>query len=118
MVKKEKTIYQNERNYRDMDEKKYKIKKERKINDEIYIKERGSFGIDKPKRIVSMRKIKHDPLILKCEIEWKRRENGFKPKNREYTHEIIKKYEPLLLINYYEDHLIFPKRKDNYKHKG
>jgi hypothetical protein len=71
----------------------------------------GLLGKDKPIRIVSAKKHKDLPTELLCEIEWKVRKDGTQPKNSFYKNEDIKKKEPLILVEFYEKHLVFPSRQ-------
>lgn len=76
----------------------------------------GILGKDKPDRIVSAKRHIDLPSELLCEISWKRRKNNITPLNSFYLNSEIKKYHPMLLVNYYEEHLIFPKRKEKKEH--
>ncbi len=69
----------------------------------------GKLGIDKPERILSAKRHSSElPRELICEIQWKRRKDNTRPLNSYYMSNQIKKMEPMLLLNYYEDHLVFP----------
>ena len=71
----------------------------------------GVLGKDSPLMIISVKTHAALPRELLCEIEWKTREDGIKPKNSFYKNDAIKKEEPVLLVEYYEKHLCFPERK-------
>lgn len=71
----------------------------------------GKIEKDVPLRIESAKQSLNNPQNLLCEIEWKERKNKPKLINSFYTNDQIKKKYPLLLIEYYERHLIFPQRK-------
>lgn len=69
----------------------------------------GILGIDKPERILSAKRHMSElPRELICEIQWKKRKDNTRPLNSYYLSNQIKKMEPILLLNYYEDHLVFP----------
>ena len=76
----------------------------------------GILGRDKPDQIISAKRHIDLPRELLCEISWKKRKNNTTPLNSFYLNSEIKKYHPMLLVNYYEEHLIFPKRKDKKEH--
>ena len=76
----------------------------------------GFLGRDKPDQIISAKRHIDLPRELLCEISWKKRKNNTTPLNSFYLNSEIKKYHPMLLVNYYEEHLIFPKRKDKKEH--
>ena len=85
-----------------------RVLRKRKNNNESI---EGTLGKDYPIRIVSAKRQDSLPKKLICEIEWKTRPDGIKPNNSFLTNDIIKRANPLLLVNYYEEHLIFPERK-------
>ena len=85
-----------------------RVFKERKANNESI---EGTLGKDLPIRIVSAKRHASLPKELICEIEWKTRPDGIKPNNSFLTNTMIKKANPTLLVDFYEDHLIFPDRK-------
>lgn len=71
----------------------------------------GVLGKDSPLMIIAVRPHAALQKDLLCEIEWKTREDGYKPKNSFYKNDAVKKQEPILLVDYYEKHLCFPERK-------
>lgn len=85
-----------------------RILRKRKTNNESAD---GVLGKDYPIRIVSAKRHASLPKELICEIEWKTRPDGIKPNNTYLTNEIIKNSNPMLLIEFYEDRLVFPERK-------
>ena len=54
---------------------------------------------------------KKDEIIFN--IEWKARHNGFIPETSIYTNKELKEWCPMLLCEYYEEHLKFPAIKKN-----
>lgn len=75
----------------------------------------GKIEIDIPLRIKSAKQSISNSNDLLCEIEWKEGKNKQILLNSFYTNEQIKRKYPLLLIAYYERHLIFPQKKLNNK---
>lgn len=61
------------------------------------------FKGDKAKSIKSA-KVDNDEII--CQIEWFPRKNGMIPENSSFTNTIIKEFDPLLLVNYYEKGIV------------
>lgn len=59
---------------------------------------------DKPMRILKARKCE---TCIEFIVEWKPRENNFKPKNSVVTNKELRKQFPFFLIDYYEQNLIF-----------
>lgn len=75
------------------------------------VTEKGSFLYgDKPKRIIAAKFI-NDEII--CNIEWMTRKDGVTPLCSYFTNTIIKEYDPLFLVNYYETKMILPQPKKN-----
>lgn len=65
----------------------------------------GDFELDdKPVNILKARRYDE---VIEFIVEWKLRENGFKPKNSVVTNLEFKKYNSDFLINFYEQRLIF-----------
>ena len=85
-----------------------RVLRKRKTNNESID---GVLGKDNPIRIVSAKRHPSLPKELICEIEWKTRPDGIKPNNSYLTNDILKNSNPMLLIDYYEDRLVFPERK-------
>lgn len=90
-------------------EKKQKVKKEPSLIDRM---KEGRFGIDIPDKIISAKRHVDLPKELFCEIQWKKRKDNTQPLNSFYLNSEIKKHEPMLLINFYEEHLVFPECKN------
>ena len=79
------------------------------------VTEKGSFLYgDKPKKIISAKFI-NDEII--CNIEWLPRKDGVTPLSSYFTNTIIKDYDPLFLVNYYETKMIPPQPKKNLRSK-
>lgn len=89
-------------------EKKHKVIKEPSMMDRM---KEGRFGIDIPDKIVSAKRHIDLPKELFCEIQWKKRKDNTQPLNSFYLNSEIKKINPLLLVDYYEKHLVFPECK-------
>lgn len=76
-----------------------------KFNDEFFIY--GSFKEgDKAKRIIFAKKDEKNKRLL-CAVEWEKRDHGFQPKSTFYSNDEIKKYDPKILVDYYESKLQF-----------
>jgi hypothetical protein len=71
----------------------------------------GDFSLgDTPLRILHAEIVCDNELIgscINCEVEWKTREDKFKPKNSLITNNCLKYRAPLLLINFYESKIKF-----------
>ena len=75
--------------------------------DDIY----GEFEADdKPQRIKMVRKL---PDSIEYIVEWKKRANGFKPKDTVVTDKEFKKYDMEFLVKFYEDNLIYKEKGDD-----
>ena len=85
------------------------MKKEPSLIDRM---KEGRFGIDIPDKIISAKRHIDLPKELFCEIQWKKRKDNTQPLNSFYLNSEIKKHEPMLLINFYEEHLVFPECKN------
>lgn len=64
---------------------------------------------DKPQRIKMVRKL---PDSIEYIVEWKKRANGFKPKDTVVTDKEFKKYDMEFLVKFYEDNLIYKDKGD------
>lgn len=51
-----------------------------------------------------------DDRSVMCEVEWKERLDGIRPKPTIYSNEVLKKYYPVILCDFYESRIkSFPK---------
>lgn len=89
-------------------EKKQKVKKDSSLINRM---KEGRLGIDIPDKIISAKRHIDLPKELFCEIQWKKRKDNTQPLNSFYLNSEIKKQAPLLLVNFYEEHLVFPECK-------
>lgn len=89
-------------------------KKEESANRKVLIdnlsneENQGSFKLkDLPKRIVHCQIDEKEGV--KFEVEWKKRKNGEKPENTMFFSKELRKYDPEIIIDFYEARLSFVK---------
>jgi hypothetical protein len=95
------------------EKEKGRSKKEESLNKKVLIENptpvenQGSFTLkDQPKKIVHC-SIEEQGVLF--EIEWRKRKNGEKPGNTKFTSKELRKFDPDLIIDFYEERLSFVK---------
>ena len=79
------------------------------------MKKFGDFGFgDKAKQILTATPGPGDEVL--CLVEWLPRKDGTVPKKSKISNMVIKKFDPNLLVNFYESKLRFNQGKNNNKH--
>lgn len=87
-----------------------------KISNSVLPKKKGSFLCgDKAEKIVSCHIEEEE---INCNIQWKERKDGTTPTNSYFSNTLIKEYDPILLINFYESNIRLTKKKKNAEKKS